>query len=109
MKSSRTPFVLAAAIVLFELALRLVGADADTSVIAGMPRSEASYVLGPLYVLASLASVTVAPILAIAGALDSLSSRAAAWRARARAASCPSSAAPRDRPFDRGAPAKFAG
>ncbi len=110
MKARSAPFIVAGAIVLFDLALRLIGADADTSVIAGMPRSEASFVLGPLYVLASLATVAVAPVLAIAGALDlAISHLGAAWRARARAAPSPSSAPRRDRPFDRDACAKYGG
>ncbi|HSQ67602.1 MAG TPA: hypothetical protein VLM85_30540 [Polyangiaceae bacterium] len=76
-------FVMAGAIVLLDLVLRWIGADADTSVIAGMPRSAASYVLGPLFVLVSLASVTVAPILAIAAASGLVFHYlSAAWRAR---------------------------
>jgi hypothetical protein len=60
----------AAGILLFYVALRLGGAAEDTSFLSGMPQSDASYVVGPLYVLATLAVVTLAPILAIAGVLE---------------------------------------
>jgi hypothetical protein len=60
----------AVAIVAVHLAMRALGLAEHTSAIAGMPVSEASWVVAPLYVLAYLAAVVVAPILAIAGMLQ---------------------------------------
>ena len=52
------------------LVLRLAGAGDHTSVIAGMPQSPLSIVIGPLYLLTALASVIVAPIVLLASVLD---------------------------------------
>ena len=107
---ARWLFAASVAIVGLDLLLRALGADADTSVISGMPRDALSYVAGPVYVLVSLATVAFAPILAIAGALDvAVSYLGGAWRARARAARSPSSKARRDRPSDRAAGEGYAG
>ena len=43
-----------------------------TSAIAGMPQSSSSWVIGPTYVVLYLAVVVLAPILAIAGTVDTL-------------------------------------
>jgi len=43
-----------------------------TSAISGMPQSTASWVIGPLFVALYLALVIVAPILTIAGTVDTL-------------------------------------
>jgi hypothetical protein len=67
--TARVLLVFVAAVVLLHVALRLFGAADHTSVIAGMPQSSASYLLGPLYVLVHLAAVLVAPVVAIAAAL----------------------------------------
>lgn len=56
-------------VVAYELA-RLAGVAEHTSAIAGMPRDASSWVLGPMYVLLYLLTVTVAPILALTAALD---------------------------------------
>jgi hypothetical protein len=69
----------ALAVVTLHLVLRLAGAADHTSVIAGMPQSPLSIVVGPLYVLTALASTIVAPIVFLAFVLEagarSLSSR----------------------------------
>lgn len=51
------------------LALRLCGLGVHASVIAGMPQSDLSIILGPIYVLSWLAFVTIAPVCAIAAAM----------------------------------------
>lgn len=60
----------ALAVVAVHLVLRLVGGGEHTSVIAGMPQSPLSLVIGPLHLLTALASVIVAPIVFLAFALD---------------------------------------
>lgn len=59
----------AAAIVCARVAFRLLGFDEHASVVAGMPLSHASWVLGPIAVVLSLASAIVTPVLVIAAAL----------------------------------------
>jgi len=60
--------VLAAAIavVAIHVVLRACGCAEHAGILAGMARSQASYVLGPLYVLTHLFSVIAAPILVVA-------------------------------------------
>jgi hypothetical protein len=53
-------------VVAVHLVLRAFGCVEHTGLLAGMVRSQASYVLGPLYVLTHLFSVIVAPILCAA-------------------------------------------
>ena len=64
--------VLAAAIavVALHVVLRVLGCAEHTGVLAGMARSQASYVLGPLYVLTHLFSVIAAPILVVAAVAE---------------------------------------
>jgi len=66
---ARWLLVISITIVAVRLALRMLGADAHASVVAGMPLRDASLVLGPLVVVASLASAIVAPTLALAACL----------------------------------------
>jgi hypothetical protein len=60
---------LAAAIVCARVAFRLLGFDDHAAIVAGMPLSNASYVLGPIAVVLSLASAIVTPILVIGAAV----------------------------------------
>ena len=60
---------IAAAIVCARVTFRLLGMDEHASVVAGMPLSNASWVLGPIAVVLSLASVIVTPVLAIGAVL----------------------------------------
>ena len=63
---------IAGAIVCARVAFRLLGMDEHACVVAGMPLSNASWVLGPIAVLLSLASAIVTPILVIGAALTPL-------------------------------------
>jgi hypothetical protein len=74
MKSRHMLFI-AVAIVAFRLALRAVGADEHAAIVSGMPLSTASFLLGPLVVLASLAASILAPVLAVAAAAVALHDR----------------------------------
>ncbi|MBX3202180.1 MAG: hypothetical protein KF894_28885 [Labilithrix sp.] len=65
-------FGLAGLITAAYLAARLAGWAEHTSAICGMPRSPASWTLGPAFVALYLAVVVLAPILAIAATLDTL-------------------------------------
>lgn len=67
----------ALAVVAVHLLLRAVGAGEHTSVIAGMPQSPLSIVIGPFYVLTALASVVVAPVVLLAFAIDAAAARLA--------------------------------
>jgi hypothetical protein len=58
--------IVTGAIVALHLVLRALGCAEHASVLAGMVRSPASLVLGPLHVLCHLFTVIVAPIVAIA-------------------------------------------
>ena len=58
------------------LVMRFAGVATHTSILAGMPQSDASYVLGPLYVLVHLAATVVAPIVALAAVVDAGLARA---------------------------------
>ena len=60
----------AIAIVAFHVVLRAFGCAEHTGILAGMARSQASYVLGPLYVLTHLFSVIAAPILVVAAVAE---------------------------------------
>jgi hypothetical protein len=66
---------IAAAIVCARVAFRLLGLDAHASVVAGMPLSNASWVLGPVAVVLSLAAAIVTPVLVIAAALTRMGAR----------------------------------
>ena len=68
-------FVVAAAIVAAHVVMRAAGLAEHTSLLAGMPRSGMSLVLGPAYVLVHLAAVIVAPIVALAAAADAALAR----------------------------------
>jgi hypothetical protein len=61
------------------VAMRAAGWADHTSVVAGMPISQASYVIGPLYVVVHLVATFVCPVLAIATLLYRLD---CAWRRR---------------------------
>ena len=61
---------IAIAIVCARVAFRLFGMDEHAAVVAGMPLSHASWLLGPIAVVLSLASVIVTPVLVIAAALS---------------------------------------
>lgn len=71
----RIAVTMAIAIVGVHLLLRVLGAGEHASILAGMPLSSASWVVGPLHVLFTLAAVTVAPICMIAAAIDAVSLR----------------------------------
>lgn len=60
---------LAVVLVTADLAGRVTGLAEHTSVLAGMPHSEASWILGPVYVALHLAAVVVAPVLLLASGL----------------------------------------
>jgi hypothetical protein len=60
---------IAVVIVCARVAFRLLGMDEHAAVVAGMPLSNASWGLGPIAVVLSLASVIVAPILVLGAAL----------------------------------------
>lgn len=62
--------------------MRVFGADEHASVLAGMPQSSASWVIGPLHVLFTLAAVTIAPICVIAAGIDAVVTRSFARHAR---------------------------
>ena len=73
---------IAVAIVCARVAFRLLGIDEHACVVAGMPLSNASWVLGPIAVLLSLAATIVAPILVIGAALTPLHIGSARGRPR---------------------------
>ncbi len=58
--------LLAVAIAAVHLVLRALGGATHASILAGMPQSEASFVLGPLHVLFTFGAVLASPVLAIA-------------------------------------------
>ena len=70
MKRPAVLFGLAALLFVAHAGARLAGWAEHTSVIAGMPRSPSSLVLGPAFVLLHLAVVVVVPVLAIAATID---------------------------------------
>ena len=53
-------------VVAVHVAMRWAGMGEHAAVLAGMPRSSASLVLGPMYVLSYFAAVIVAPIVGLA-------------------------------------------
>ncbi|MBX3264412.1 MAG: hypothetical protein KIS78_05765 [Labilithrix sp.] len=65
-------FGLAGLLAVAYLAARVAGWAEHTSAICGMPRSPASWTLGPVFVVLYLAFVVLAPVLAIAATLDTL-------------------------------------
>lgn len=78
----RIAITTAIAIVGVHLLLRVLGAGEHASILAGMPLSSASWVVGPLHVLFTLAAVTVAPICVIAAAIDAVVTRSVTRHAR---------------------------
>ena len=67
---SRVMIGIAAAIVCARVAFRLLGLDEHAAIVAGMPLTNASWVLGPIAVVLSLASAIVTPVLVIGAALN---------------------------------------
>lgn len=65
-------FGLAAVLFCAHLAARAFGLAEHTSAIAGMPISPASWILGPLCVIIHLSVNVIAPILVIAGTLETM-------------------------------------
>lgn len=72
MKRPAFVFGLVALLVLLYAVTAACGCADHVSVIAGMPRSTWSWLLGPAFVALQLIVVVVAPILAIAATLDTL-------------------------------------
>ena len=75
MKRAVVLLVLAALIAAAYGVLELLGLAEHTSIIAGMPRTPASWTLGPLYVIVYLGAVIAAPILVLAAALEARAAR----------------------------------
>lgn len=71
-RASRSVFAVAALLVLAHLAMRVAGFADHTSVLAGMPQSEWSAALGPVYVLGYFGAILVAPVLVIAVVVEYL-------------------------------------
>ncbi len=71
----RWVLLVAIALVAFRLALRTLGADAHASVVSGMPLSAASIIVGPVVMVASLATSILAPVLAVAAVALALHDR----------------------------------
>jgi hypothetical protein len=65
-------FGLAALLFCAHTAARVLGLAEHTSVLAGTPITPDSWVLGPLHVVLHLAFVIVAPILVIAGTIETM-------------------------------------
>jgi hypothetical protein len=63
---------IAFAIACARVAFRLLGIDEHAAVVSGMPLGAASWVLGPIAVLLSLAATIVLPALVLGAALGSL-------------------------------------
>ena len=61
--------VCGALIVAAYLILDALGAGVHASVVAGMPQNAASWVIGPVYVIARLGAVIVSPILLLGSVL----------------------------------------
>ena len=72
MKRAAVLFGIAALLFGAHVATTFAGWAEHTSVIAGMPRSAASWTIGPLFVLLQLGVTVVAPILLIAATIDTL-------------------------------------
>ncbi len=72
MKRPAMLFVIAAFLGVAHLAAWAAGWAEHTSAIAGMPQSASSWVLGPAFIALHLVVVVVAPVLAIAGTMDTL-------------------------------------
>jgi hypothetical protein len=86
MKRPAVIFALAALLFVAHWLAGIAGWAEHTSVIAGMPQAEVSWVYGPAFVGLHLAFVVLAPVLAIAGTFDTLLllSRASGRIARSR-------------------------
>lgn len=67
---ARWLFAAAALLAWAHVVMRGLGWGAHTSVIAGMPQSETSWVLGPIYVLAWMAFVALTPVLLFMGVAE---------------------------------------
>jgi hypothetical protein len=70
----------AVALMLLHGVMRAMGLAEHTSVIAGMPITSASWILGPLYALAWLAFVVLAPILTLTAVFEIVWSKKRARR-----------------------------
>ncbi|HEY8075426.1 MAG TPA: hypothetical protein VIF62_14980 [Labilithrix sp.] len=66
----RAAVLAAIAVIAAHVVMRAAGLAEHTSVLAGMPRSDASWVIGPLYVLVHLGAVIVAPVALLAAVAD---------------------------------------
>jgi hypothetical protein len=84
MHRTKTLLATAATIVAAHVVMRLLGFASHTSILAGMPQSDASFVIGPLYVLLHLSAVIVAPIIALAAAIDAALAGAGPFGRRGR-------------------------
>ena len=65
----RALLLLAVLLAAVHFVMRGLGLGEHTSIIAGMPQSDASWLLGPLYALSWLAFVAVVPVLILTAAL----------------------------------------
>ncbi|MDF2695513.1 MAG: hypothetical protein K0S65_3896 [Labilithrix sp.] len=72
MKRPAVFFGLVGLLVILHAMAAAAGCAGHVSVIAGMPRSSWSWLLGPGFVALQLLVVVVAPILALAGTLETL-------------------------------------
>lgn len=77
----RRALTLAFALVGAHLLMRVAGLGVHTSALAGMPPSEASLVIAPLYIAIYLLAITLAPILVGASVLEAII-RQMAYKAR---------------------------
>jgi coenzyme F420-reducing hydrogenase delta subunit len=64
--------IFAAVLLAFYFVLDALGAGEHASIIAGMPKNDASFVLGPLYALARMSAIIVAPISILGASIDGL-------------------------------------
>lgn len=72
MRRAAALFACAGAVLAARLAASAGGLAEHTSVVAGMPVSTWSWLLGPSYVIIHLAFAVVAPVLAIAATLETV-------------------------------------
>lgn len=71
-RRSSLALLLAFGIVVAHLLMRASGLGVHTSALAGMPPSELSLVVAPLYILVYLLAITLAPVLVGATVLERL-------------------------------------
>jgi hypothetical protein len=72
MRRAAALFACAGVLLAARLATSAAGLAEHTSVVAGMPASTWSWLLGPLHVIVHLVFAVVAPVLAIAATLDTV-------------------------------------